>query len=178
MTLYFSHTACACAQRAIEAAENRARKAEELHARERLDGGDDDKTKVSRAFFKYIADAQAVELFEHTNDVQTRQCLVMDRALRDAWSAGYDWLLQLDIDELLYLPRAAERTDARAFFASVPRRYEHVAFHNHEVARRARTRAAALATTASARARSTERRWGAGRAGDAVRAARGGRLVR
>ena len=83
--------------------------------------------------FKYLSDQTTVHLFEETGDVQTRQCLVMDRALRDAWAAGFDWLLQLDIDELLYLPRAAHRHDARAFFASVGAQYDRVAFHNHEV---------------------------------------------
>lgn len=31
------------------------------------------------------------------------------------------------------MPRAKQRLDARDFFASVPLRYEHVAFPNHEV---------------------------------------------
>ena len=35
--------------------------------------------------------------------------MVMNRALADAWSAGLDWMLQLDIDELLYFPREVER---------------------------------------------------------------------
>lgn len=70
---------------------------------------------------KRLLDEQEVALFESTNDVQTRQSLVMDRAIRDAWADGFDWLLQLDVDELLYLPRACEREDARAYFASVPR---------------------------------------------------------
>ena len=78
-------------------------------------------------------DQVEVSMFTHTDDVQTRQCLVMSRVLRDLWAAGYDWMLQLDIDELLYLPRAAEREDARAFFSSVPLDVEQVAFHNHEV---------------------------------------------
>jgi len=82
---------------------------------------------------QYMGDVQKVALFEQTDDVQTRQCLVMDRALRDAWAAGFDWLLQLDIDELIYLPRAAEREDARRFFGAVPEAYDRVAFHNHEV---------------------------------------------
>ena len=41
--------------------------------------------------------------------------------------------LQLDIDELLYFPRAVEREDARAFFDAVPRNVDLIAFHNHEV---------------------------------------------
>ena len=81
----------------------------------------------------WIGDATEVSLFEHTNDVQTRQSLVMSRVLADVWTAGYDWLLQLDVDELLYLPRVVEREDARSFFGSVPCDVDNVAFHNHEV---------------------------------------------
>ena len=44
-----------------------------------------------------------------------------------------DWLLQLDIDELLYFPRTRERHDARAFFSSVSPAVDAVGFHNHEV---------------------------------------------
>ena len=80
-----------------------------------------------------MGDVNVVEMFEATADVQTRQCLVMDRALRDAWEEGYDWLLQLDIDELIFLPKAAQRLDARSFLPSLPRHYDHVAFNNHEV---------------------------------------------
>ena len=69
--------------------------------------------------YKLLADVEQVNLFEQTSDVQARQTMVMNRALADAWSAGFDWMLQLDIDELLYLPREVEREDARAFFASV-----------------------------------------------------------
>ena len=93
--------------------------------------GDDDTAKFSK--FRWYGDSQNAVMVERTNDVQSRQAVVMSRALSDAWSAGFDWLLQLDIDELLYLPREAEREDARLFFAKVPLEYDRVAFHNHEV---------------------------------------------
>jgi hypothetical protein len=78
--------------------------------------------------------AAAVELVEHTDDVQSRQAVVMSRALVDAWRDGFDWMLQLDIDELLYLPRGCQREHAPSYFASVPKSIDAVAFHNHEVA--------------------------------------------
>ena len=80
-----------------------------------------------------MADETNVSLFERTADVQARQALVMSRGLRDAWSDGFDWMLQLDIDELLYFPRESEREDARAFFGGVPVDIDALAFHNHEV---------------------------------------------
>lgn len=83
--------------------------------------------------FRWASCEQTVNLIEHTDDVQARQCAVMSRATSDAWAEGYDWLLQLDIDEILYLPRPAEREDARTFFASLPTDVDLVAFHNHEV---------------------------------------------
>jgi len=72
---------------------------------------------------------ETVELHEGIRDVQARQTLAIERAIRDAHSDGLDWLLHIDSDECLLVP--AHR-DAREFFASVPGSYDQVLFHNLE----------------------------------------------
>ena len=78
-------------------------------------------------------EVSTVELATMTPDVQAKQSLVMNRALREAFEMGLDWMLQLDIDELLYLPRGDEREDARAYFGRVAEEVDICHFHNHEV---------------------------------------------
>ena len=79
--------------------EEQTRREQDAHAAGGV-GLDTDKFNL-----QWASDQVEVSMFTHTDDVQTRQCLVMSRVLRDLWAAGYDWMLQLDIDELLYLPR-------------------------------------------------------------------------
>lgn len=73
--------------------------------------------------------AATVELHERVRDVQARQCLAMERAAREASADGFDWLLHVDADEALLLPR---QRDARGFFAAVPEDFEQVVFNNLE----------------------------------------------
>lgn len=74
----------------------------------------------------------AVRWHDEVRDVQARQQLVVERACRLAESAGFDWILHVDADELLYFPDAACRNDAPAWFAAVPDGVEQVHFHNLE----------------------------------------------
>ena len=64
---------------------------------------------VRANLFQWHGDYNTIELFDKTDDVQTRQQLVMSRVARELWSSGYDWMLQLDIDEVTTRPRALER---------------------------------------------------------------------
>ncbi|CAE7204077.1 unnamed protein product, partial [Symbiodinium sp. CCMP2456] len=68
-------------------------------------------------------------LFESVHDVQSRQCLAVDAAARDAQRRGYDWLLHIDSDEALHLPK---HVDARGFFAELPADVDQVVFNNLE----------------------------------------------
>jgi len=70
-----------------------------------------------------------VDLHENIRDVQARQSLAIERAIRDAHADGFDWLLHIDSDELLLLP---QHRDARHFFASVAPEYQQVVFNNCE----------------------------------------------
>lgn len=107
----------------------RARHVARTQSQAKATGEKDTETPMLWAY----GEASIVQMFEETADVQTRQSLVMSRASTDAWSRGYDWLLQLDIDELLYFPRASERYDARRFFGSIAPDVDTITFHNHEV---------------------------------------------
>ncbi|CAK8991116.1 unnamed protein product [Durusdinium trenchii] len=70
--------------------------------------------------------AEMVELWE-LGDVQSRQCLAMEAALRDV--EGFDWLLHIDADEALLLPK---HSDACSFFQELPPEIEQVVFNNLE----------------------------------------------
>ncbi|CAJ1434076.1 unnamed protein product [Effrenium voratum] len=72
--------------------------------------------------------AEMMQLWE-LGDVQSRQCLAMEAALEEAQRSGMDWLLHIDVDEALLLPRHA---DARRFFAALPQDVEQVVFNNLE----------------------------------------------
>ncbi|CAE7717786.1 ELD1 [Symbiodinium sp. KB8] len=72
---------------------------------------------------------ETMQLFESVHDVQSRQCLAVDAAAREAQRRGYDWLLHIDSDEALYLPKHA---DARSFFAELPADVDQVVFNNLE----------------------------------------------
>ena len=104
---------------------------QQIQKREASDGSDDPRPLAFQ--FREHGLHQTAVLATQTKDVQARQQCVLDRACVDAWHAGYDWLLHVDIDELLYFPRTAERRDARAFFGAVSPNVDKVGFHNHEV---------------------------------------------
>lgn len=73
--------------------------------------------------------SEVVKLHEEVRDVQSRQSLVLERAVRDCHSQGIDWLLHCDSDECLLVPGYR---DARLYFATVPDLYDEVVFHNLE----------------------------------------------
>ena len=62
----------------------------------------------------------AVRWHDEVRDVQARQQLVVERACRLAESAGFDWILHVDADELLYFPDAACRSLMLAAPAVIP----------------------------------------------------------
>ena len=66
----------------------------------------------------YLREVKAAEEFLG-GDVQTRQALVVDAALEEAHCTGIQWLLHIDIDELLYFPKVSQRRDARSNNASL-----------------------------------------------------------
>mmetsp|Transcript_33031 Transcript_33031/g.99575 ORF Transcript_33031/g.99575 Transcript_33031/m.99575 type:complete len:778 (+) Transcript_33031:718-3051(+) len=69
-----------------------------------------------------------------TGDVQARQAVVVDLALCAAQREGFDYCFHIDVDELFYCPRAADRRDARRHFARrVPAGADQVRFLNLEV---------------------------------------------
>ena len=70
---------------------------------------------------------------EEVGDVQARQELCVDIAILEACEYGFDWMVHIDIDELLYFPKA-EWEDARHFFRQVPDEKLHVRFWNLECA--------------------------------------------
>eukprot|EP00439_Symbiodinium_sp_Y106_P074422 s501_g14.t1 len=74
---------------------------------------------------------ETMQLFETVRDVQSRQCLAVDAAAREAQRRGFDWLLHIDSDEALHLPKHA---DARGFFAELPADVDQVVFNNLEAA--------------------------------------------
>lgn len=70
-----------------------------------------------------------IALHEDVHDVQARQCLVIDHAIREAHRDGFDWLLHIDSDEALVCPK---HMDTRSFFAQIPSEFEQVVFPNLE----------------------------------------------
>ena len=89
--------------------------------------------RSSRFYARRVLEApvyrELVELHERVRDVQARQCLAMEVAIREAQRDGFDWLLHVDSDEALLMP---EHRDARDFFAAVELGNEQVVFHNLE----------------------------------------------
>ena len=73
----------------------------------------------------------SVENFEK-GDVQSRQCVVVQEAISLAASAGFDWILHIDIDELWYSPIPSAQRDAPAVFAAAPDCVQQLVFSNHE----------------------------------------------
>ena len=65
-------------------------------------------------------------------DVQSRQCVVVQDAMELAGTAGFDWLLHIDIDELWYSPVPDAQQDAPRVFATAPEYVTELVFHNHE----------------------------------------------
>lgn len=72
--------------------------------------------------------AETMELWE-LRDVQSRQCLVIETALDEAQKQGCEWLLHIDADEALLVPK---HSDARSFFAELPPELDQVVFNNLE----------------------------------------------
>lgn len=65
-------------------------------------------------------------------DVQSRQALAIDHALYEARHAGFEWLLHVDSDEVLFCPDDERHADARQFFHEVPVCFTAVRFGNLE----------------------------------------------
>lgn len=91
--------------------------------------------KLRSRFYKYRHlkwAAPVVDTNELISDVQSRQQLCVDLAIQDAFLDRVDWLLHIDIDELLYFPQKRCRENVPAWFASLERGVDFVKFHNHE----------------------------------------------
>ena len=89
-----------------------------------MEGGDNGVAMCRCAAAAHVAAVMAV---------QSRQALVVDLALFWARNHKLDWLLHIDIDELLYCPCEDHRRDVRKFFASIPKGAGSVRFSNLEV---------------------------------------------
>eukprot|EP00411_Alexandrium_monilatum_P076452 CAMPEP_0175493026 /NCGR_PEP_ID=MMETSP0096-20121207/2562_1 /TAXON_ID=311494 /ORGANISM="Alexandrium monilatum, Strain CCMP3105" /LENGTH=695 /DNA_ID=CAMNT_0016794961 /DNA_START=10 /DNA_END=2093 /DNA_ORIENTATION=- len=76
--------------------------------------------------------APVVDANECIGDVQSRQQLCVDLAIQDALQDRINWLVHIDIDELLYFPQWRHRENAPAWFASVEPHVDLIKFHNHE----------------------------------------------
>jgi len=72
------------------------------------------------------------ELDSKVHDVQARQCVAIDWALSEAQAEGFEWLLHVDGDEVLFCPDQSRHGDARCFFAEVPEHFTAVRFANLE----------------------------------------------
>eukprot|EP00747_Dinoflagellata_sp_TGD_P070091 gnl/TRDRNA2_/TRDRNA2_156431_c0_seq1.p1 gnl/TRDRNA2_/TRDRNA2_156431_c0~~gnl/TRDRNA2_/TRDRNA2_156431_c0_seq1.p1 ORF type:complete len:813 (+),score=155.30 gnl/TRDRNA2_/TRDRNA2_156431_c0_seq1:156-2441(+) len=73
-------------------------------------------------------------VFEHETrqSIAARQQLCVDLAAQEAAEDGFDWILHLDVNELLYFPQETHRENAPEWFAKVPDRVDMVRFLNHE----------------------------------------------
>ena len=71
-------------------------------------------------------------------DLIARQVLAVEQGLRAAHEAGLDWLLHIDVDELLHFPGLTAQSGvagvASAWFAAVPQHVDAVRFLNAEAA--------------------------------------------
>lgn len=87
----------------------------------------------------YLREDEQLELYRetthldtHIKDVQARQMLCIEHALFEAQSEGFQWLLHVDADEILFFPDQSRHCDARKFFAEVPLHFSAVRFANLE----------------------------------------------
>ena len=87
----------------------------------------------------YLREDEPLELYRetahldaHIKDVQARQMLCIEDALFQAQKEGFDWLLHVDADEILFFPDQERHHDARRFFAEVPLHFSAVRFANLE----------------------------------------------
>ncbi|CAE7391950.1 ELD1, partial [Symbiodinium necroappetens] len=98
-------------------------------------------TEVRRSSRYYLREDETLELYRETahldaniKDVQARQMLCIEDALFEAQSEGFEWLLHVDADEILFFPDQERHADARRFFAEVPLHFTSVRFANLEAA--------------------------------------------
>jgi len=75
---------------------------------------------------------EVVQLDSVVHDVQARQQIAIDHGIRLAKDQGFDWLLHIDADEILFCPDTSRHQDVRHFFAEVPCNYTLVRFANLE----------------------------------------------
>lgn len=87
----------------------------------------------------YLREDEPLELYRetthldtHIKDVQARQMLCIEHALFAAQSEGFEWLLHVDADEILFFPDQERHNDARKFFSEVPLHFSAVRFANLE----------------------------------------------
>eukprot|EP00913_Durusdinium_trenchii_P007923 g7432.t1 len=87
----------------------------------------------------YLREDHPLELYRetahldaHIKDVQARQMICIEHALFTAQKEGYQWLLHVDADEILFFPDQERHDDARKFFAEVPLHFSAVRFANLE----------------------------------------------
>ena len=96
-------------------------------------------SEVRRKSRYYLREDEPLELYRetthldaHIKDVQARQMLCIEHALFLAQSEGFEWLLHVDADEILFFPDQERHNDARKFFAEVPLHFSAVRFANLE----------------------------------------------
>jgi len=91
--------------------------------------------KLRSRFYRYRHlkwAAPVVDANEQIRDVQSRQQLCVDLAIQDAFADRVEWVVHIDIDELLYVPQNRYRENAPAWFAAVEPTADLIKFHNHE----------------------------------------------
>jgi len=76
--------------------------------------------------------SDVVLLDSEVKDVQARQQVAIEHALFEAQRDGFDWLLHIDADEVLFCPDEERHADARKFFHEVPCHFTAVRFPNLE----------------------------------------------
>mmetsp|Transcript_11338 Transcript_11338/g.21389 ORF Transcript_11338/g.21389 Transcript_11338/m.21389 type:complete len:632 (+) Transcript_11338:52-1947(+) len=97
--------------------------------------------EVRRSSRYYLRENESLELYRETahldtniKDVQARQMLCIEHALFEAQQEGFEWLIHVDADEILFFPDQERHEDARRFFAEVPLHFMSVRFANLEAA--------------------------------------------
>ncbi|CAJ1413740.1 unnamed protein product [Effrenium voratum] len=87
----------------------------------------------------YLREDEALELYRetahldaHIKDVQARQMLCIEHALFEAQREGFEWVLHVDSDEILFFPDQERHKDARRFFLEVPLHFSALRFANLE----------------------------------------------
>jgi len=94
-----------------------------------------DQAKAKSRFFLRREKSDMYEtvckMHEKHRDVESRQMIVMDLAILQAYDMDIDWFAHIDIDECIYVPKKFD-ISARRFFGAMERNIACVRLFNHE----------------------------------------------